>query len=71
MGQCGVTRRPLPFVDVISVSVAMLSAETHAAFPGPHGAAYKTAVIRSGAHALLVGRLLRRMRSRAESRAAR
>ena len=44
-----------------------LSAETHAAFPGVTGALYRAAVIRSHAHALLVGRILQRVRRRAEA----
>jgi hypothetical protein len=40
-------------------------AETRAAFPGVLGQAYRTAVIRSGAHALLMRRLLAAVRRRA------
>ncbi|MFF5171522.1 SRPBCC family protein [Micromonospora sp. NPDC000089] len=46
-----------------------LSARTDAAFPGPLGAAYRLMVIGSGAHAVLVRRLLRDVRRRAERRA--
>ncbi|MCV2489127.1 hypothetical protein OF117_07100 [Geodermatophilus sp. YIM 151500] len=41
-------------------------AETRAAFPGPHGAAYRLAVIGSGGHAVTVRRMLRRIARVAE-----
>jgi hypothetical protein len=37
----------------------LLSARTYASFPGIHGRAYRGLVIGSGAHRVLVGRLLR------------
>jgi hypothetical protein len=43
-----------------------LSALTHARFPGIRGELYRTAVIRSGAHRVLVMRLLRGIRRAAE-----
>lgn len=43
-----------------------LRAETRARFPGPGGALYRLLVISSGAHALLIGRLLTAIRQRAE-----
>ena len=43
-----------------------LTARTFAAFPGLRGRAYRRAVIGSGAHRVLVGRLLRGVRRRAE-----
>jgi hypothetical protein len=41
-------------------------AESRAAFPGPHGAAYRLAVVGSGGHVLAVRRLLRAVRAAAE-----
>jgi hypothetical protein len=43
-------------------------AETRAAFPGPHGALYRLAVIGSGGHAVAVRRLLGRVAALAEAR---
>jgi hypothetical protein len=43
-----------------------LRAETRAAFPGPLGQLYKTAVIRSRGHVLVVNRMLGAVRRRAE-----
>ena len=48
-----------------------LSARTHARFPGLHGRLYRTFVIRSGAHRVLVMRLLSGIRQAAEADAAR
>lgn len=44
----------------------LLSARTDAAFPGPRGRVYRALVIGSGAHRVLVVRLLREVRRRAE-----
>jgi hypothetical protein len=44
----------------------MFSACTHAEFPGPHGWVYRQFVIGSGAHRVLVKRLLRTVRRQAE-----
>jgi hypothetical protein len=44
-----------------------LSARTYAEFPGPHGAVYRGAVIGSRAHHVLVRRMLRSIRRRAEA----
>jgi hypothetical protein len=41
-------------------------AETRAAFPGLHGRAYRALVIGTGGHILVVNRLLRAVRARAE-----
>jgi hypothetical protein len=46
----------------------VLSARTYAEFPGPHGAAYRLLVIRSGAHRRVTLRLLNEVRERAEGR---
>jgi hypothetical protein len=40
------------------------TAATYADFPGPHGFAYRTLVIRSGIHVLATRRLLRGLRDR-------
>jgi len=45
---------------------SVLSADTNAAFPGPLGRAYRTAVIGSGAHRIVVWRLLSEIKRRAE-----
>lgn len=44
----------------------LLRAETRAEFPGVKGAVYRTLVIRSRGHVLLVNRILRAVRRRAE-----
>jgi hypothetical protein len=44
-----------------------LSARTHARFPGIRGGLYRTLVIRSGAHRVLVRRMLRGIRRAAEA----
>lgn len=44
----------------------LLRAETRAEFPGPKAQAYKTLVIRSRGHVLVVKRILRAVRRRAE-----
>lgn len=49
----------------------LLSARTDAAFPGLHGRLYRWLVIDSGAHRVLVGRLLRTVRRRAERQSVR
>ena len=41
-----------------------VSAATYADFPGPHGFAYRTLVIRTGFHVLATRRLLRGLRDR-------
>ncbi|WP_062204303.1 hypothetical protein [Streptomyces sp. NBRC 109706] len=45
----------------------LLSARSYAAFPGPHGSVYRMLVFRSGAHRLLVPRLLRGVRDSAQT----
>jgi hypothetical protein len=45
----------------------MLSARTYARFPGVHGWVYQQLVIGSGAHRIVVARLLREVRRRAET----
>jgi hypothetical protein len=46
----------------------MLCARTQASFPGLHGSLYRALVIGSGAHRVLVRRLLRTIRRSAEAR---
>lgn len=41
-----------------------LRAQTHAAFPGPHGKLYRAAVISSGGHRIITRRLLRQIEKR-------
>jgi hypothetical protein len=43
----------------------LLSARSYAEFPGPHGWAYRQLVIGSGAHRVIVARMLREVRARA------
>jgi hypothetical protein len=45
----------------------LLSARSHARFPGLHGRLYRALVIGSGAHRVIVGRLLRAIARRAQS----
>jgi hypothetical protein len=42
-----------------------LRAQTHAAFPGPHGKLYRAAVIGSGGHQIMTRRMLRQTDKRA------
>jgi hypothetical protein len=44
-----------------------LSAQTHAEFPGPLGWIYRQFVITSGGHRIIVARMLRAVRRRAEA----
>ena len=45
----------------------LLRAETYAEFPGLHGSTYRALVIRSGGHGVMVDRMLRAIRRRAEA----
>lgn len=45
----------------------LLRAETYAEFPGLHGSAYRALVISSGGHGVMVDRMLRAIRRRAEA----
>jgi hypothetical protein len=45
----------------------LVTAETHAAFPGPHGTLYRLAVIGTRFHVLAVRRMLGGIRRRAET----
>lgn len=53
-------------LDAIDAGRTRLRAESRAAFPGLHGAAYRFVVIRTGGHAVGVRRLLAGIRRRAE-----
>lgn len=53
-------------LDALDAERTRLRAESRAAFPGPHGAAYRLLVIRTGGHAVGVRRLLAGIRRRAE-----
>ncbi|MFJ4618857.1 hypothetical protein [Streptomyces sp. NPDC088812] len=53
-------------LDEAGAGRTRLRAETRARFPGPGGALYRLLVIRTGAHALLTGRLLSSIGRRAE-----
>ncbi len=59
------SRYALTFTLAAAPGGTMLGARTDAAFPGPHGRAYRLLVISSGAHRLAVARLLRDIRRRA------
>ena len=61
------SRYHLTFVLVPDGGRTRLSARSEAAFPGLHGAAYRALVIGSGAHRLLVRRLLRSIKQAAEA----
>lgn len=57
---------PLTFrIDELDRERSLLRAATHAAFPGPHGRAYRLLVIDSGAHRGVVRAMLARIRRRA------
>ena len=56
-------------LDALDAGRTRVRAETRAAFPGPHGAAYRLLVIGTGGHAVGVRRLLAGIRRRAERRA--
>jgi hypothetical protein len=53
-------------IDDLDEEGSRLRAETRADFPGPHGRAYRTLVIGTRGHVLVVRRLLRAVRKRAE-----
>jgi Polyketide cyclase / dehydrase and lipid transport len=61
------SRYALIFTVTPSPDGTLLSAQTYAEFPGPHGWVYRGAVIGSGGHRALVGRMLRTIRDRAEA----
>jgi hypothetical protein len=60
------SRYALVFTLVSEVDGTMLSAGTYAEFPGLRGWVYRRLVISSGAHRIIVARLLRAVRRRAE-----
>jgi hypothetical protein len=53
-------------LDELGPDRSRLRAETHAAFPGLRGKAYRTLVIRTRGHVLAVRRILRSLKARAE-----
>lgn len=58
------SRYALTFTLAAAPGGTVLGARTDAAFPGPHGRAYRLLVISSGAHRLAVARMLRDVRRR-------
>jgi hypothetical protein len=65
------SRYALEFVVTPGPGGTALSARTYAEFPGPHGAAYRALVIRSGVHAVVTRRMLRQLAAAAAGAAAR
>lgn len=61
-------RYELAFAVEPAAEGSRLVAETHAAFPGAAGHLYRMLVIGSGAHAIVVKRMLRRVVRRAATR---
>ncbi len=57
------------FIDVLDDNTCRVRARTDAAFPGIKGAAYRALVIGSGAHAIVVRRMLSAIARRAERHA--
>ena len=53
-------------IDPLAQRACRVRAETRAVFPGLRGRLYRAAVIGTGAHVLVVNRLLRAIRGRAE-----
>ncbi|RIQ10864.1 SRPBCC family protein [Jiangella rhizosphaerae] len=68
VGRHRFSRYALTFTLAAAPDGTVLSARTEAAFPGPHGRAYRLLVIGSGAHRRIVGRMLRDVRRRADTR---
>ena len=62
-----VYRLVLDVGDGPSPGTTTLRATTHAAFPGPHGRAYRLLVIGSGVHVVATTRILRAIGRRAEA----
>lgn len=61
------SRYALVFTVTPSPDGTLLSAQTYAEFPGLLGSVYRRVVIGSGGHRVLVGRMLRTIRDRAEA----
>jgi hypothetical protein len=53
-------------IDPLGAQRVRLRARTDAVFPGPHGALYRALVISTGAHKLVVRRMLRQLKRAAE-----
>ena len=66
MGRHRFSRYALTFTLVEKPDGTLLSARTDAEFPGLRGGAYRRLVIGSGAHRVVVARMLRAVRHRAE-----
>jgi hypothetical protein len=64
-GEHRFSRYSLTFTLTRRPDATVLSARTHAQFPGLHGQAYRDLVITSQGHRVLVQRLLRSVRRRA------
>jgi hypothetical protein len=69
-GRHAFSRYALGFTLEPGAEGTLLAATTHAEFPGALGLLYRVAVIGSGAHGLLVPRMLRSVQRRAERAAA-
>ncbi|MDF2980061.1 MAG: hypothetical protein K0S40_4789 [Actinomycetospora sp.] len=69
-GRHAFSRYALGFTLEPAVGGTLLGATTHAEFPGALGLLYRVAVIGSGTHGLIVPRMLRAVRRRAERAAA-
>jgi hypothetical protein len=67
VGRHRFSRYALGFELTVHSGLTTLAARTHAEFPGLRGAVYRGLVIGSGAHRLLVRRLLRDVRRQAEA----
>jgi len=66
-GQHPFSRYRLSFyIDPLGAERVRLRARTDAVFPGPHGTAYRALVIGTGAHKLIVRRMLRQVKRAAE-----
>jgi hypothetical protein len=71
MGEHRFAKYALVFrIDLLPGQRSRVRAETRAEFPGPWGGLYKTLVIRTRMHRLMVRRMLRRLRKGAERRAS-
>ncbi|MCX4091205.1 SRPBCC family protein [Nocardia sp. alder85J] len=62
------SRYVLTFTLTADPAGTILAARSSAAFPGPHGRVYRMLVIDSGAHRMIVRRMLRDIGRSAESR---
>ena len=58
-------------IEPVAREASRVTAETHAAFPGTAGRVYRQLVIGSGGHAIVVRRMLKSLKERAERPAGR